>query len=43
MPIDTDYRVKLRDGRTIGYAEYGHPIGHKLRKLEESQEKLGII
>ena len=27
MPSDTDYQVKLRDGRTIGYAEYGHPQG----------------
>ncbi|MBE9170970.1 alpha/beta hydrolase [Pleurocapsales cyanobacterium LEGE 06147] len=27
MPINTDYQVKLRNGRSIGYAEYGHSQG----------------
>lgn len=27
MPINTDHQVKLKDGRTIGYAEYGHSQG----------------
>lgn len=30
MPISTDNTVKLRDGRSIGYAEYGHLQGRPI-------------